>query len=50
MCINCLWGTGSKGQSVQVPAGVAPGANIVVYKITGSAGQAHNAMITKALS
>ena len=40
---------GSKGQSVQIPAGVAPGANIVMYKIAGSAGQAHIDMITKGL-
>ena len=40
---------GSTGQPVQVPAGVAPGAKIVVYKITGSAGKADGAVITKAL-
>lgn len=42
--------TGSHGQSIRVPAGVAPEANIVMYKITERAGQAHTAMITKALS
>lgn len=40
---------GSKEQTVQVLAGVAPAANIVMYKITGSAGQADATMITKAL-
>ena len=48
-CGTAFKSTGSKGQSVQVPAGVAPGADIVVYKITGSTGQAHTAMITKGL-
>ena len=41
---------GSKGRSIRVPAGVAPGADIVMYKITSSTGQAHAAMITKALN
>ena len=41
--------TGSKGQSVRVPAGVAPAANIIMYKVTGKAGQADAAMITKGL-
>ena len=40
---------GSKGQNIPIPAGVAPGANIVMYKITDKAGQADAAMITKAL-
>ena len=40
---------GSIGQAVRVPAGVAPGADIVLYKITDKAGQAHAANITKAL-
>lgn len=48
-CGAAFKSTGSKGQNVQVPAGVAPAANIVVYKITGSAGQARAAIITKAL-
>lgn len=41
---------GSEGQSIQVPAGVAPGADIVMYKITDTTGKAHAAMITKALN
>ena len=48
-CGAAFKSTGSKGQEVRVPAGVAPGANIVMYKITGSAGQAHADMITKGL-
>ena len=40
---------GSKGQNIPIPAGVAPGANIIMYKITEKAGQADAAMITKAL-
>ena len=48
-CGAAFKSTGSKGQNVQVPAGVAPAANIVMYKITDSAGQAHADMITKGL-
>ena len=48
-CGAAFKSTGSKGQDVQVPAGVAPAANIIMYKITGSAGQAHADMITKGL-
>ena len=40
----------SVGQSSRVPAGVAPEANIVIYKITDKTGKAHTAVITKALN
>ena len=48
-CGAAFKSVGSKGQSVRIPAGVAPEANIVMYKITGKAGQADSTMITKAL-
>ena len=48
-CGAAFKSTGSKGQNVQIPAGVAPAANIVMYKITGSTGKAHADMITKGL-
>ena len=51
LCASIACGAAFKstGQPRPVPAGVAPGANIVVYKITGSAGKADATMITKAL-
>ena len=36
-------------RSIRVPSGVAPQAQMVIYKVTGSAGQAHTDMVTKAL-
>ena len=48
-CGAAFKSTGSTGQTVHIPAGVAPAANIVMYKITGSTGQAEAGMITKAL-
>ena len=48
-CGGAFKSIGSIRETVQIPAGVAPEAGIVMYKITGSTGEVDAAMITKAL-
>ena len=56
MCASIVCGTSfifvdpRTKRSIRIPAGVAPKAKIVMYKVTGSSGQAHTDMVVKALN